>query len=445
MKHVENIIVGTGISSLGAAYILKSKKKKFKIFEAGSKNKISPKKIYFDKDGTPKKLNKSNHLDILTNKMFGGNSMIWGANCMRLFKEQFNEWPLKYKSFSKFYNLAEKILHVIHFKDIFSSTFRINKFNNNYKKYFDPFLIDKVAKKKSNKFKIGLTRLATSKNLKLFNTRNWFDENLKKEILFNSEVVSFKNEGKKIKVFFKNNKQPIYCQNLFLCAGAISSSKILINSFKNLELEIKESTYFITPCIFKNKKKNSFITKNTSQLQIYSKDKIYSELKYDPFLLNAVLKKKFNFFSKLIPKNLINQIYILTGFLPDTYSRKTLVIKKEKNNKSNKFLLTWKNKKKQKNAKNLLNLYIDNLSKELEFRSLPWLTKIYDRGRSYHLGSSTPMTSKKDKGIHTNINGELNLSKNVYLCDSSNFPNIPSSSIGLTILANSMRIVDKVK
>ena len=28
MKHVENIIVGTGISSLGAAYILKSKKKK---------------------------------------------------------------------------------------------------------------------------------------------------------------------------------------------------------------------------------------------------------------------------------------------------------------------------------------------------------------------------------------------------------------------------------
>ena len=154
--------------------------------------------------------------------------------------------------------------------------------------------------------------------------------------------------------------------------------------------------------------------------------------------MNAVLKKKFNFFSKLIPKNLINQIYILTGFLPDTY-------KKEKNNKSNKFLLIWKNKKKQKNAKNLLNLYIDNLSKELEFRSLPWLTKIYDRGRSYHLGSSTPMTSKKDKDIHTNINGELNLSKNVYLCDSSNFPNIPSSSIGLTILANSMRIVDKVK
>ncbi|MDC0427073.1 hypothetical protein OAM08_03720, partial [Pelagibacteraceae bacterium] len=72
-------------------------------------------------------------------------------------------------------------------------------------------------------------------------------------------------------------------------------------------------------------------------------------------------------------------------------------------------------------------------------------TKIYDTGRSYHLGSSIPMTKKNKSGIYTRLNGELNLSKNVYLCDSSNFPNIPSSSIGLTILANSMRVVDKIK
>ena len=64
MNYTENLIIGSGISSLGAAYILKSKNKKFKILEAGSRKIFNSNKIYFDKDGTPKKLNKSNHLDI---------------------------------------------------------------------------------------------------------------------------------------------------------------------------------------------------------------------------------------------------------------------------------------------------------------------------------------------------------------------------------------------
>ena len=95
--------------------------------------------------------------------------------------------------------------------------------------------------------------------------------------LKNADICKVNCKANTITIMQKNKNKPLYCKNLFLCAGVISSSKILINSFENLKLEVKESSYFIMPCIFLNKKKidlkpNWFFF----SLNIFNIDKLYS-------------------------------------------------------------------------------------------------------------------------------------------------------------------------
>jgi hypothetical protein len=42
-------------------------------------------------------------------------------------------------------------------------------------------------------------------------------------------------------------------------------------------------------------------------------------------------------------------------------------------------------------------------------------------------------------------NGNSNFSKNIYYVDSSVMPKLPATPIGLPIMANAIRIVDKIK
>ena len=74
------------------------------------------------------------------------------------------------------------------------------------------------------------------------------------------------------------------------------------------------------------------------------------------------------------------------------------------------------------------------------------MIKLTQFARSYHVGSNIPMSIKKQKYLTTKINGEINLKKykNLYITGSSVFPNLPSKSHGLTILANSLRIGDQL-
>jgi hypothetical protein len=462
----KNIIIGTGISAMGCAYTLLKKKEQFVIIDAAKNRLFKPeKKITLDNDFTPIKYNLPNHLEILKKKAFGGNSLIWGANCLRMFKSQFKTWPIKYCHLEKYYEQAEKLLEVCHFQDQISQNFKIKKFIYNNRKLYDPFIISKLDKiKKADKnLLIGFARLALSsdcyacmncfygcKDDFIFNSKKWFETNLRKNIniKFGLELDYFKYDQKLVKLFFKKDKINYYCENLYLCAGTLSTTQIVLNSYdKKSLLNIKESQLFIIPCFFTDKKIDSKKIQTLSQLHIFSKkyQNIYFELKHDPDLIKKILKKKFLFLYYFIPDFIFKKIYIITGFLPDSYSSEYLQLSNY--NKLHEF--QWKKKdksiEKKKIKKELLNI-IYFISKKLNFTYFSFLLNIYSKGRSYHLGSSIPMQSVHSKKyIHTDINGRLNFNKNVFICDSSNFPDLPSTSIGLTILANSMRIADKKK
>ena len=46
----------------------------------------------------------------------------------------------------------------------------------------------------------------------------------------------------------------------------------------------------------------------------------------------------------------------------------------------------------------------------------------------------------KNDDIYCKKNGEISNFKNIFIIDSSNFTNIPSGSVSLTVMANALRI-----
>ena len=62
------------------------------------------------------------------------------------------------------------------------------------------------------------------------------------------------------------------------------------------------------------------------------------------------------------------------------------------------------------------------------------------------MGGSMPMLDEskikqiEKNDLYTKKNGEIMEYKNVFIIDSTNFTNIPAGSMGLTIMANALRI-----
>ena len=61
---------------------------------------------------------------------------------------------------------------------------------------------------------------------------------------------------------------------------------------------------------------------------------------------------------------------------------------------------------------------------------------------SWHFGGTLPMTINRNEGGCA-PNGEVYGLKNLYVVDTSSFPSIPGSTIGLLTMSNSYRITKK--
>ena len=157
-----------------------------------------------------------------------------------------------------------------------------------------------------------------------------------------------------------------------------------------------------------------------------------------------LLKKQFGLFYKLIPNFLIKRIFFISGFINSNHSTYCAKIKKEDLKVE---IIEEKNNKKKIKYEILNQLKI--LEKKHSFKMFKLFLKLGDFGISYHLGASIPMIKdkrlkKEDKiKLYTKQNGEISLFGNVFIIDSSNFTNIPSGPISLTIMANALRIANE--
>ena len=136
----DNIVIGSGISALGCVVGLLESNKKILCID-GSDNtlesfkNINNEEIVFDNDNLPLKknsitakfVNKFDPIELQNYPSFGGLSNIWGAKCLRLFKNQFDEWPISYDEIEKYYETCEKIMNVSHYNDELSKKLGVNE------------------------------------------------------------------------------------------------------------------------------------------------------------------------------------------------------------------------------------------------------------------------------------------------------------------------------
>ena len=268
----DNIVIGSGISALGCVVGLLESNKKVLCID-GSDNtlesfkNIDNEEIVFDNDNLPLKknsitsqfVNKFDPIEVQKHPSFGGLSNIWGAKCLRLFKNQFDAWPISYHEIAKYYETCEKIMNVSHYDDELSKELEISKniINKSKIELYSNFIKTFIKQKKSTvNFNIGLARLALdSKCYKcgncffgcpdnyLFNTKDYFNNLIdKNQIEYKKNLIleKFVLKDSLIELSFKNSKDTkILTKKLFIGAGPIQTSNIVINSMnkeKNLNL-----------------------------------------------------------------------------------------------------------------------------------------------------------------------------------------------------------------
>ena len=410
-------VIGTGLSSLGVLYNIKKKNKKILVVESSNAiiKKNFQKPIYCDeKIPIPISKNffgkKRPFFELLNYKSYGGNTNFWGGYCCRFNEDDLKKWPINIRHLNKYYRQAEKILNlkitIQHAKkDLLISKSKIAKKNNQI--FNSSELISKLLKRKNIDIKF-------------------------------KELDYFKKKRNIFYLNLKNNKKKILCKKIILCAGVYGTQEILKNSIKNINFKnVKQAQSFIIPVISKDTFESTKIDK---QVILNSKGKhgnIYFELKKDDILLKKTLKQNVSFLHHFLPRFLQKKIAIVWGFIPSEFSYSYKLRK-------NRVLINAVNIKKKLKTLNYISSVVNVLRERLNLIVLKQTIKLNQFARSYHVGSNIPMDLKKKKFLTTNINGEINLPnyKNIFVSGSSVFPDLPSKSHGLTILANSLRIGD---
>ena len=479
----DNIVIGSGVSALGCILgLLKSKKKVLCI--DGAHNQTTPfeknrkQEMMFCKQNLPLKFfsfqRKSKKffdpIEVLEHRSFGGLSNVWGANCLRLLKNDFDEWPISYDALSTHYETCEKIMNVSHFGDEISNELKISQdiIDNSKLSLFSNFIKSFFKKtKNSNGFILGYARVALDSRCYkcsncffgcsdnyIFSTKNYLEKLInEKQIEYkkNLNLKKFIVKDKFIELEFENsNDTKIFTKKLFIGAGPIQTPRIIINSLKNKkDLNLKESQSFFIPCIYTGKNFNDDLGHQTlTQAQIifknnikYKLGNIYYEIKYDQKLINLILKIKFGLLSKLIPNFFKKRIFVITGFVNSNHSIYSAKIRKE----DLRFDVI-ENKENKKKIKYEISNQLKVLEKNFNFLYLKLFFKLGNFGRGFHMGGSMPMLDEskikqiEKNDLYTKKNGEIMEYKNVFIIDSTNFTNIPAGSMGLTIMANALRI-----
>ena len=63
---------------------------------------------------------------------------------------------------------------------------------------------------------------------------------------------------------------------------------------------------------------------------------------------------------------------------------------------------------------------------------------------AYHVGCTMPMKSSQTNKLDTDFLGRIKSWKRVHIVDSSVFPSLPGTTIGLLLIANAYRIVKRI-
>ena len=409
-------IIGSGFSGLTTAYSLYLKGIKATILSPGEVHKkkfFSLLKYIIKKEGEinsnsnylTKQIKKVNNLKVgkckyILSHTDGAQSNIWGGVLGNIENYDTSNFSLKKKEFLKKKKNLKDLKKIIGFPE--------KKFKE--KKIKDKRIVERdyVISKKN----IGnLKKYLIKKNVKF-----------KKDFF----VKEINNKNKTLNIFdIKNQKYfKLPFKKVFLSCGPIETSKLLINSIKNInKVEIKETQHFYSLVKVNKNIKSRFLEIN------------FSEYKFSCQLYS--FKNIFNIFLKETDKQktfLKNDKYFIAQCYLNSSKSGKIIVKKSKG----KFFITGKSNKNF----NLLKFKkrISNFNKSNNFLYFKNIS-FNEIGSSNHLGASFPFITKKKKILGVNKYGKLNYNNDIYITDSSVLNDIAISPITIFSMNNILRMI----
>lgn len=479
-KHIKNLLKKNNIFEI-LYYLNKFKKKDFNIQPSIRASKSKFGSHFFKENLINDIIEKQSDTSLNMSYAYGGFSNIWGAACLPILKEETTDWPIDYNDLSKYFFHCSKMLNVNGDEDSLNVFFNFKNFSpyehNISTQSFD--LLQRLNQNKEQLINDGIY-FGRSK-LSINNSKNGYINCVKcglcmhgcpYDLIFNASFVFDKLsqtnkiqyiDNIKVKSFSENNDEiTIYAEDikknkpvsfktkyLFIAAGALSTTKIVMDSLNIHNATIKSKDQYIIPLYLKFKSKLDIFQKINTLSEIFievNNKRICSKnihIQIYPFsdICISFIPFASNFITKFLMKNLnfiFKRIMICQFIIHSDFSSATSV------NSTNKGGLTLNNINNPSSKKIVKKLiYFFNKKKSLGFKFLTIFLLKLKTGSSVHLGASFPMHKSPNK-FQTDTLGRPKGFRNVHIVDSTVLPELSAATIVFTTVANSMRITEEV-
>lgn len=403
----------------------------------------------------------------------GGLSAGWGGAVLPPSKFDMDDWPISSEELNKYCQIVLKKLPYSSEDDGLSLSFPTIKTQSRIKlstraSILLKMLNDKVKLKKDDTL-FGQARLLVNADKEtgcrycgecmsgciyksIYKSddeiSNLIDEN--KIIYIRDSLVDkvIEQDGKvEVQYYLDGNIKKELFEKVFLAAGAVNSSRIILNSLNkyNHTLKVKTRGGFVIPVFSFKALPLDWPNVNTQPSLFLEfrgkgiKHWVHTQIASDNELLLKMLGLKGSTKNGIIVKMkrfIAQHTYLLLVNYHSNHSGYYEI--KLKNSK----VLETKHITSFPQFKTLFFSWVKLFQILLKIGSIPLYIFAKLNSGSYHVGGTIPMKNKP-KDLETDILGRVKGFKNVHVVDTSTFPSLPGTTIGLVMMANAYRIVEK--
>ncbi len=231
-------------------------------------------------------------------------------------------------------------------------------------------------------------------------------------------------------------------ERVFLGAGAIPTTQILMDSLDIGKTTLLDTQYFVLPLLQAAGSgarredlhtlaqvfidiRDLAISPRTVHLQLYTYNEIF----------DLELARRFGVLRRAIPAGpMLDRMSVIQGFLHSDDSVKVRVVR----GSSGVRLRRIKNDRPREVIRRVVKRLTRNAMRLGAAPVLPMM-KIEQPGKSFHFGGTFPMSKKPRMGQSDKMGRPSGLER-VHVIDSSCFPSVPATTITLSVMANAYRI-----
>lgn len=243
---------------------------------------------------------------------------------------------------------------------------------------------------------------------------------------------------------------------VFLAAGAMGSSRIMLQSMGNYETELQllDSEKFAVPFLRHKGAKIDWPQSN-------SFSSLFFETRFEhisPYWLHMqvsstndlILQKLFskgaygvNWLGKLASPVISRLMVGFCGLHSDHSPRISMTLKRDGQGADRIEVKKIDNPRTEEIVEEYGKAF-RSLGRKFKAEFVPELTQLWEPGITGHCGGSFPMVEKPTKWNETDLKGTPQGYRNLHIVDASVFPSIPGTTVSLLIMANAYRIAEQV-